>query len=233
VNIVRSHSQSSPPLQFPVDREYLTVGVTGGIGSGKSALCDAFAALGRLVLSGDRIARDLTVNDPLIRAEIVTSFGKSVLTESGGLDRQALAAIVFHDRRSREKLNGIIHPRVFASLEALLASEPPARLGPYTIHEAALIYETGMDRVLDYVIVVDAPEEERIRRVMLRDACSREEVQSRIASQMSVRAKRSRADFVVDNAGGREELADQAAFLDRLLSSMAERMRMRGKVRHT
>lgn len=223
---------NKPPLQFPAGREYLAVGVTGGIGSGKSALCEAFAARGRLVLSGDLIARDLTGNDPLIHDQIVTAFGTGVLTESGALDRKVLAAIVFRDHTARETLNGIIHPRVFAALEEILRSRPLARLRPYTIHEAALIYETGMDRSLDYVIVVDAPEEERIRRVMLRDGCSREEVESRILSQMSVRSKRVRADFVVENTGEIEELARQAAFLDTLLSAMAERMRMRQQAKH-
>jgi dephospho-CoA kinase len=233
VNIAPLRTPNNPPLHFPAGREYLAVGVTGGIGSGKSALCDAFAALGRFVLSGDRIARELTAHDPRIREEIVTAFGSGVLAQSGGLDRKALAEIVFHDRLAREKLNGIIHPRVFAALEAILMSEPPERLRPYVIHEAALIYETGMDRELNYVIVVDAPEEERIRRVMLRDACSREEVESRIASQMPVPAKRARADFLVENTGEREALAGQAAFLDTLLSTMAERMRRREQARHT
>jgi dephospho-CoA kinase len=208
---------------LPPGRGFLAVGVTGGIGSGKSALCVAFADLGRLVLPADRIARDLTENDPAVLEEIVAAFGRRVLTGDGALDRKALAAIVFRGRAERERLNRIIHPRVFAMIGTILGSERPERLRPYTIHEAALIYESGIDHALDYVIVVDAPEEERIRRVMLRDGCSRGEVEARIAAQMSVRTKRARADFIVENAGDMDGLASQAVFLDRLLRSMAER----------
>ncbi len=206
---------------LPADRHYLAVGITGGIGSGKSALCDAFAAEGRLVLSADLLARDLTINDPSVREEIRSAFGAEVFTAAGEVDRRALAAIVFHDRKARERLNGIVHPRVFRTLAGKLAAESADRLRPYTIIEAALIYESGME--LDYVIVVDAPEDERIRRVMLRDGSSREEVLSRIASQMPVEEKRKRADFVVENRETAAELATSAAFLDGLLRALPQR----------
>jgi len=219
VSTARSRTQNSAPFVLPAHRDYLAVGVTGGIGSGKTALCEAFAALGRLVLSADVLARDLTVNDAHVRDEIRAAFGNDILTDAGVLDRKALAAIVFHDRAAREKLNGIIHPRVFRQLMATLAGERPDRLQPYTILEAALIYESGM--ALDYVIVVDAPEEERIRRVMRRDGCSREEVEARIASQMSAQAKRTRADFVAENTGHPDALKNHAAFLDTLLRAIA------------
>ena len=221
MSTARSRTRNSA---LPPGRDFLAVGVTGGIGSGKSALCVAFADLGRLVLPADRIARDLTENDPTVLEEIVAAFGRRVLGGDGALDRKALAAIVFRDRAAREKLNRIIHPKVFATIGTIIGSERPERLRPYTVHEAALIYEAGMDDALDYVIVVDAPEEERIRRVMLRDGCSREEVQARIAAQMSVRTKRARADFIVENTGDLEGLKSQAAFLDRVLRSIADRM---------
>jgi len=219
VSTARSHTQNR--LLLPAQRGYLAVGVTGGIGSGKTALCDAFAALGRLVVSADVLARNLTVNDAHVLEEIRAAFGNEILTDAGALDRKALAAIVFHDRAAREKLNGIIHPRVFRALATTLAAERPERLQPYTILEAALIYESGMK--LDYVIVVDAPEEERIRRVMHRDGISREEVNARIASQMSAHAKRTRADFVVENTDHPEALKNHATFLDALLRTIAHR----------
>ena len=218
----RSRSQNNAPFVLPAERGYLAVGVTGGIGSGKSTVCEAFAALGRLTLSADAIARALTVNDAEVLSEIRLAFGTAILTAAGTLDRKALAAVVFHDRGARERLNGIVHPRVFRTLTALLAAEQPARLRPYTIVEAALIYESGMDRGLDFVIVVDAPEEERIRRVMERDGCSREEVEARIASQMPVQKKRTAADFVLDNTGDRDTARNQAGFLDTLLRAIAQ-----------
>ncbi len=204
-------------------RDHLAVGVTGGIGSGKSALCGAFAGLGRLVISADLLARDLTNNDAGIIQDIRAGFGDTVMTAAGAVDRKALAAVVFHDPEARERLNAIVHPRVFTALSEKLAAEPAGRLRPYVVIEAALIYEAGME--LDYVIVVDAPEEERIRRVMLRDGCSREEVLSRIASQMSATEKRKRADFIVENTGQADALAHQAAFLDTLLTALPQRIK--------
>lgn len=220
MNTGPSRTQSSP-FSPPAGRTYLAVGVTGGIGSGKSALCEAFASLGRLVISADSVARDLTANDQAIREEIRAAFGPKVITPEATLDRKALAAIVFHDRTARERLNAIVHPRVFTALTKQLAGESASRLRPYTIIEAALIFESGMK--LDYVIVVDAPEEERIRRVMLRDGASREEVLSRIASQMSVAEKRRRADFIVENTALPDALGSRAAFLDTLLRSLPRR----------
>ncbi len=221
MNTGRSRTQSSP-FVLPPGRTYLAVGITGGIGSGKSALCEAFASLGRLVISADLVARDLTANDRAIREEIRGAFGPEVITPEATIDRKALAGIVFHDPKARERLNAIVHPRVFAALTRQLCEEPISRLHPYTIIEAALIFESGMR--LDYVIVVDAPEEERIRRVTLRDGTSREEVLSRIASQMSVAEKRRRADFVVENIGPPDALASRAAFLDTVLRSLPRRL---------
>ncbi len=173
------------------------------------------------MIPADLVARDLTANDLAVREEIRTTFGPDIITQEATLDRKALARIVFHDRKARERLNAIVHPRVFAALTRQLAEEPPSRLLPYTIIEAALIFESGMS--LDYVIVVDAPEEERIRRVMLRDGTGREEVLSRIASQMSAAEKRRRADFVVENIASADTPASRAAFLDTVLHSLPRR----------
>jgi dephospho-CoA kinase len=198
----------------------LLVGVTGGIGSGKSAVCREFERLGRMVLSADGIARELTENDGEVREEISTVFGPAVFAADGSLKRKEVADIVFHNRELREKLNAIIHPRVFTRIDTMLSHLPPAARHPYTVIEAALIFESGMDRWLDCTIVVDAPEELRIGRVMKRDGCSREEVLARIASQMSAHRKREKADFVLENNDALSTLASNVAFLDRLLASM-------------
>jgi dephospho-CoA kinase len=202
-------------------RDFLLVGVTGGIGSGKSAVCRAFERLGRTVISADAIARTLTEDDQKVRDSIRKSFGDSVFTSAGVLDRRALADVVFRDTVAREHLNKILHPSVFRRIEELLADLPPERRRPYTIEEAALIFESGRDRDLDYVLVVDAPEEARIARVMKRDRCTREEVLRRIGSQMSAHEKRKHADFTITNSGPEEELAQIVAFFDNILRSMA------------
>lgn len=224
MSTARSRSRNKPSLG-PTLRDYLLVGVTGGIGSGKSAVCAAFERMGRAVFSADAIARALTLEDPSVRQEILTTFGPAIVAPSGGLDRKALAAVVFSDPAARRRLNAIVHPRVFTALAGALASNSPDRLIPYAIIEAALIYESGMDALLDYVIVVDAPEEERIRRTIERDRCTREEVLARIASQMSVHTKRLRADFVFENVGAVAALEDRVSFLDILLTTLGGKRR--------
>jgi dephospho-CoA kinase len=201
-------------------RDFLLVGLTGGIGSGKTAVCRAFERLGRTVISADAIARTLTEEDPKVRDNIRKSFGHSMFTPAGTLDRRALADVVFREPIARERLNEIIHPLVFRRMEELLAALPPERRRPYTIEEAALIFESGRDRDLDYVLVVDAPEESRVSRVMKRDGCTREEVLRRIKSQMSTHEKRKLADFTIENSGPEEDLLQKVAFFDNLLRSM-------------
>jgi len=199
---------------------FLIVGVTGGIGSGKSVVCKEFERLGRSVLSADGIARELTETDGRIREKIRATLGPAVFAADGGLKRNEVAELVFHNEALRKKLNAIIHPRVLARIEELLSSIPPARGYPYVVIEAALIFESDMDKRLDYTIVVDAPEETRIRRVIERDKCSLEDVLARIAAQMSAHQKREKADFILENNDAVSSLPGKVAFLDRLLAMM-------------
>lgn len=199
---------------------YLRVGVTGGIGSGKSAVCRAFEQLGRVVLSADEIARSLTDTHDGIRASIRERFGSDVFLPDGTVDRRALAAKVFGSPSKLKALNAIIHPHVFEAIEDRLRQLPASSKHPYVIIEAALIFETGMDRQLDYVIVVHAEEEDRIVRVMQRDGITREEVLARMKSQMNVQQALRRADFVISNNGSLAELADRVRFLDAVLRKL-------------
>jgi dephospho-CoA kinase len=224
VNTARSHSPNKPAPS----RTYLLIGVTGGIGSGKSLLCAEFAKLGRKVFSADQIARELAESDLGVRDLIRESFGEGVFGGDGALDRKALARIVFAEKRARERLNAIIHPRVFEQLQRLLSSADPDELYPYAIVEAALIYESGMEKQLDYVVLVDAPVEERLKRTMDRDGSTREEVLRRMASQMSIHRKQQLADFLIENVGDVESLRDRLSFLDSLFARLA---RQRGTYR--
>ncbi len=211
----RTRSESKP------SRGFLLLGVTGGIGSGKTAVCREFQKLGRTVLAADRIARDLTETDDDVRALIRKNFGKGVFSLDGVLNRKALADIVFADTKSRTLLNAIIHPRVFRRIDEILKTLPIETKAPYTVVEAALIFESGMEKQLDYVLVVHAPLETRILRVISRDGCTREDVESRISSQMSAEKKLDLADFTMDNRGKEEEISSKTAFFDRLLVSLA------------
>jgi dephospho-CoA kinase len=206
-------------------RTFLRVGITGGIGSGKSTVCKLFASLGRAVLSADEIAKRLTESSDGIKSSIKQTFGEQVFLSDHTIDRKALAGIVFNNPLLRKKLDSIIHPHVFAVIDRELKQLPASRLEPFVIIEAALIYESGMDENLDYVLVVDADEETRISRVMQRDNATPQEVLARIQSQMEAGKKRKLADFVIENDGSEEELVERVRFLDGLLAQLPRRAR--------
>ena len=200
------------------NRDFLLVGVTGGIGSGKSVVCSLFSRLGRTVISADEIARNLTESDPTVRASIGKAFGQDLYRPDGSLDRRRLASIVFESAEALERLNSIVHPRVFKEIDRQLALLTVEKRRPYVVVEAALVFESGLDRKLDRVIVVDAIEETRISRVMERDGSSRQEVVARMSSQMSPEEKRKRADFVIQNDQTLQQLGEKVLFLDALLA---------------
>jgi dephospho-CoA kinase len=195
------------------------VGVTGGIGSGKTEVCRMFEELGVPVLYADAIARTITEEDGEVKTKIRKTFGSAVFDSTGRLDRKKMASIVFSDEKAKLRLNGIVHPKVFESIDKTIAgfSHSSTR---FVIIEAALIYETKMDKDLDYVIVVDAEREERIRRVADRDNISRNDVLKRMQAQMAVEEKLEKADFIIRNNGSREELRGRVRFIHNLISML-------------
>ena len=199
---------------------YLRVGVTGGIGSGKSTVCRHFETLGRTVLSADAIARTLTEEHKEIKAAIRRTFGEEVFASEGSLNRQKLAARVFSDPVELHKLNAIVHPHVFDYIERQLEVLPLEKKKPYVVIEAALIFESGMDERVDAVLVVHADEETRIARVMQRDGVTREEVLARMRFQMDVKDALERAHFVLHNDGTEAELLPRVQFIDALLKKL-------------
>lgn len=212
------------------ERDYLRVGVTGGIGGGKSTVCRLFAELGRTILLADQIAYELTQHEESVKEGIRRVFGADIYPRDGSLVRRKLAAIVFEDESLRKKLNAIIHPLVFQTLESRILDLSPGARAPYVLIEAALIFETGMNHRLDYVIVVDAPERERISRVMARDGVSRREVMQRIKSQLTAEQKRKEADFIIENHGAEADLFSRVKFIDSLLSLMVSPLLLKPSV---
>lgn len=200
--------------------EYLLIGVTGGIGSGKSAVCGLFAQLGRSVISADTVAKKLTETDIHVRRSIRNTFGAEVFQSNGELDRKKLAEIVFADGRLRKRLGKIVHPMVFASLQQHIDSLSHQQRIPYVVIEAALIYETRLHKDLDYVIVVNAQEKIRMLRVIRRDGISRQEVLMRMKSQMPNDRKIRMADFVVNNNGQISELYSKVKLIDLILTAV-------------
>ncbi len=177
----------------------MKIGVTGGIGSGKSLVCSVFAHLGVPVYPADRRARELMGSSQEIRQQLTHLLGEEIYRD-GYPDRARLAEAIFSDEKIRRRVNGIVHPVVFRDFEAWASSFSGK---PYVIQEAAIIFESGADTLLDGVINVYAPVEVRIARVMQRDGITREAVRARMRSQMSERERQKRAGHTIVNDGQR------------------------------
>ena len=178
----------------------LKVGITGGIGSGKTTVCKIFATLGIPIYYADDRAKWLMVNSPALQTGIINLFGKEAYNEEGQLNRAYIGGIAFKHPKKLQKLNALVHPAVFVDGENW-QQEQFALQVPYTLKEAALLYETGSHKFLDKMIVVTAPEEMRIERVMKRDGLDREAIQDRIARQMPATEKVAQADYIITNDG--------------------------------
>ncbi len=176
----------------------LRLGITGGIGSGKTTVCKIFETLQIPIYYADDRAKWLMVNSPALQTGIQQLFGAEAYFEDGSLNRAHIGGLAFKDPAKLQKLNALVHPAVFVDGENW--QQEQLALGvPYTLKEAALIYETGSYKMLDKVIVVTAPEELRIERVMKRDQLSAAEVKERMARQMPESEKVSRADYIIQN----------------------------------
>lgn len=176
------------------------VGITGGIGSGKTTVCKIFETLGIPIYYADDRAKWLMVNSPALQTGIINLFGKESYDEAGQLNRAYIGGIAFKHPKKLQKLNALVHPAVFVDGENW-QQEQLAQQFPYTLKEAALLYESGSHKFLDKMIVVTAPEEMRIERVMKRDGLDREAVQDRIARQMPEAEKVAQADYIITNDG--------------------------------
>ncbi|MCX6144070.1 MAG: dephospho-CoA kinase, partial [Ignavibacteriales bacterium] len=172
----------------------LRVGVTGGIGSGKTIVCSLFANHGIPVMSADEIAKKLMQNDKALRSQLSLLLGSSTYRPDGSLDRAYVAAKIFSKKSLKQKVNSLVHPRVEAEIDSRFAAMEHSGKA-IGIIEAALIYEAGYDKRLDVEIVVDAPEPDRIKRVVARERSSAEEVQKRIAAQSPSEQKARKADY--------------------------------------
>ena len=197
-------------------------GLTGNIGSGKSTVARLIAAAGVPVVDADQLAREVVLPGTAGLAELARRF-PGVVAGDGALDRKALAARVFADASEREALNAILHPRIaqaaMARMEVLAAAD-----APFAIYEAALIVENGLQRALDALILVTAPEPVRLRRIVLRDGLPAADAQARIDAQLPESAKERVADFVIRNDEGLGELgAGVAALLERLRRGLERR----------
>lgn len=174
----------------------LKIGITGGIGSGKTYICRLFEALGIPVYNADEEAKRLMNTDVRIKEKLIAQFGESTYKD-GLLDRAFLANMVFSDKDKLELLNGIVHPIVIQEAKDW-AERQTTR---YSLKEAALLFESGSYKELDYTILVTAPMDIRIQRVIERDGATEQQVQERMNKQLSDEEKLQLADFVIVNDG--------------------------------
>ncbi len=202
-------------------RRPLRVGLTGSIGAGKSTVGRQLAELGALLVDADLIAREAT-KDPLVLERIAAELGDELVVvepEGPRLDRRATAELVFRDPDALGRLNAIVHPEVRRRAAELVAeAESRAEPPPAIVHDVPLLFENGLEGDYDVVVVVDAPFDQRARRLAERSGLSREEVERREAAQLPAEEKVARADHVLVNAGDLESLRSQVRRLWRELT---------------
>ncbi len=174
------------------------IGITGGIGSGKSTVAAIFEVLGIPVLKSDEVAKMLMNNDAALKQNIINHFGEAVYV-NGILDRKHLASLVFDNTEKLQLLNSLVHPATLKYSQHWAQSQS----APYVIREAALIFESGSFKDLDKVIGVYAPEVIRIQRVLKRDDSNISDIQKRIKQQMNEEEKMKLCDYVIDNSGSK------------------------------
>ena len=177
-----------------------TIGLTGGIGSGKSTVALWFKKHGVPVLDADKTVHQLLHSDSLTISELVHEFGAEILGENGGINRSKLGKRVFCDEDARKRLERIVHPRVIAFMKAEQATLRKSGTN-YCVWDVPLLLEAGYGKFVDEVWVVWVPRELQILRVLARDKLSMAEVEARIAAQGSLDEKRQQADVVIDNSG--------------------------------
>lgn len=174
----------------------LKVGVTGGIGSGKTTVCKVFELLGIPVFYADDVAKSVMHTDQVLKTAILNTFGERAYTKEGTLNRSYISSLVFNSKPELEKLNSLVHPAVFRAFDNWLLQQKDA---PYVIKEAALLFESDSYKMCDESILVIAPTETKISRVKLRDGISDEDVKLRMIRQFSDEVKIKFADHILNN----------------------------------
>ncbi len=185
------------------------IGITGGIGTGKSTVSSVLRDRGYRIIDADRIARDVVRPGSTALEELAAAFGGSILNEEGGLDRGALASIVFSDDQKKERMERIITDRVVEQVRRLTEEAREDGSEGLVFLDAPTLFETGADRLTDAVWLVTAAEDVRTARVMKRDGSTWEQVRRRMDAQMPEAEKAARSSDIIDNSGTLSDLAEQ------------------------
>lgn len=174
----------------------LKVGITGGIGSGKTTVCNIFRNLGVSIFSADEEGKKFLNEDETTKSQVIDTFGRDMYTSDGTIDRKRMAQLVFNSPVDLERLNGIIHPKVKKKFEEWAETR---QNHPYVIKEAAILFETGYYQDLDKIVNVFAPKEQRIQRILKRDKSTIEDVERRMRFQYSDQERNELADYIILN----------------------------------
>ncbi|MDO9423483.1 MAG: dephospho-CoA kinase [Methylobacter sp.] len=195
----------------------LKVGLTGGIGSGKSTVARIFSELNVPVLDADEIAHRLVEKGQPALAQIRQEFGPAILNPDGSLNRKNLRELVFSDLEQKQKLESILHPLIYKTLQAELEQ----LIAPYCIISIPLLFETGMAHLVGRILVIDCPVETQIERVKTRDRLTVARIQSIIDNQVSRAFRKAKADDLIDNSNADYRLAEQVKKLHNLYLSLS------------
>ena len=188
----------------------LLIGVTGGIACGKTEVCKVFQKRGATVLSGDQIGKEVVEKNKKVLKELVQTFGENILKQDGTLNRRKLGKIAFATKKSRDKLNRIIHPYLLRGLRKRIESLRKKDKEAVVVVDAALIVEWGWEKELDWLIFVESKRKDKIKRLQKQKSYSKKEALDRIRSQLPEIAKKRLADFVIRNDKGLAELRIKA-----------------------
>lgn len=201
----------------------LKIGITGGIGSGKSEVCKIIEKFGSPILYADDIAKEILFTNEIVKKRIRFEFEEDFYDVDGSIDKKKLAKLIFFDRNLKTKLENIVHPYVIEYIGKQFKKFESSNKYKIIFLEAALIFESGVDELLDYVIAVTADKEKCINRVIERDKTSRDDVLGRINSQLDPQQKAEMADFVIHNDGDLNYLNTNVEFIYRLLLKISEK----------
>ncbi len=194
----------------------LKIGITGGIGSGKSLACKYFEKLGYKVIYADRVAKELySTNNQLIK-RLVAEFGKGILDENGKLSRQNARRIIFSNNNNIKRVNSIVHPFVFREMDKMVSRIKDK----VVLFEAAIMFESGSYKRMDYVVLIYANKETRIKRIIKRDGVKRHDVLKLMKLQLDEREKVKRADFVIKNNFTALELKKNVKAFNKILKTL-------------
>ena len=195
---------------YPTEKSMILIGITGGIACGKTEVSQVFHKNGAIILSGDQVGKEVVEKNRLVLKELVRTFGKEILNNKGSLNRRKLGEIAFASKKSKEKLNQIIHPYLLRELRRRIENLRRKKHRGIVAIDAALIVEWRFQKELDYLIFVQSKREDKIKRLQEHKGYSRREVLDRIKSQLPDKTKRKLADFVIKNDQGLIELREKA-----------------------